>query len=210
MNNNYLQIKDKLAIYPIEQLAKSTHFQKRPPKKITAEDFIISAFQCIRSGQLSAQAMAESLSWDSSVPVSTKAIDNKLSYRHEGFITEFLKAVLQSQLTKGLKFTPDCFSDFDKVSIYDSSCLKLPTNLADDFPGPHSKAGLCATARIQLELDVLNQQYSTIELQSYRDNDQKQAHQIAQRAEPNQLLIFDLGYAVLAALEVIANREAFF
>ena len=59
-------------------------------------------------------------------------------------------------------------------------------------------------------MDLLNHQYSHIDIQSYRDNDQKYAAQLAGQAQAGGLNIFDLGYAVLGAMGKIAEKQAYF
>jgi len=59
-------------------------------------------------------------------------------------------------------------------------------------------------------MSLLNNTYSHIELQSYRDNDQKYSAQIAEQAQVRSLNIFDLGYAVLDSLEAIDKKKAYF
>jgi len=86
----------------------------------------------------------------------------------------------------------------------------MPENLFDIFPGPHSHKGDCATARLQLRMNLLSSTYTHIEVQSYRDNDQKYSAEIAKQTQAGELNIFDLGYAVLDNLETIDNKLAYF
>lgn len=210
MNKNYLQIKEKLSQYPIQALAEQTGFQKRKPKKIEAVDFLAGSFDALGQGDLKALMIAKAISYGNQTTVSRKAIDNKLSYRHEGFVQQFFEQVLVQKLHSSNNQATSLFSFFKGVFVNDSSCLKMPENLSALFPGPHSHNGQCATARIQLRLDLLAHQYSHIEIMSYRDNDQKYAAQLARQTQAGELNIFDLGYTVLDALEQMAQKEAYF
>ena len=210
MNKCYLQIKEKLAQYPICELAKQTGFQKRKPKKIEASDFVAGAFEAIQQGDLKAASIAKAISYGKQRTVSRKAVDNKLSYRHEGFSRRLFEQALAQELQPSNHQGNSLFGFFKGVFVNDSSCLKMPENLSELFPGPHSHTGQCATARIQLRMDLLNHQYSHIDIQSYRDNDQKYAAQLAGQAQAGDLNIFDLGYAVLGAMGKIAEKQAYF
>ena len=192
MNKCYLQIKEKLAQYPICELAKQTGFQKRKPKKIEASDFVAGAFEAIQQGDLKAASIAKAISYGNQRTVSRKAVDNKLSYRHEGFSRRLFGQALAQELQPSNHQGNSLFGFFKGVFVNDSSCLKMPENLSVLFPGPHSHTGQCATARIQLRMDLLNHQYSHIDIQSYRDNDQKYAAQLAGQAQAGGLNIFDL------------------
>ena len=102
------------------------------------------------------------------------------------------------------------FGFFGKVYLEDSSCLKLPTNLASFFPGPYSHKGSCATAKIQLRLELLNEWYEGLWLQSYRDNDQKHSKDILSVLKAGDLVIRDLGYWSLKVFKQISECQAFF
>ncbi len=212
MNKNYLQIKEKLSKYPITSLSKSTGFQKREPLKITGVDFITGVFKAISKGDLCPKQIAEEISFGIEDTVSRKAVDNRLHFRQEAFSSKFLDLVLNESVRKSESENSmnTLFSFFEKVLVHDSTCLKMPNNLFDFFPGPYSAKGEISTARIQLALDLLSEKYESLTIQSYRDNDQKHAAQIAKNATANSLHIFDLGYMVLGHLEQINANEGYF
>ena len=99
----------------------------------------------------------------------------------------------------------DLFRAFKRVFLEDSTCVKLPAPLPVFFPGSSNHTGPGATARIQLCLELLSGQYTHLEVQSYRDNDQKFAAHIV-----GLLRAGDLGYAVLRVFRLIMERNAFF
>lgn len=206
MNKTYLQIKEKIGRLPIEHLARQTGFQKRQPKKVSALDFTTGVFKSINEGELSTNKIAKAIALGQQTTVSRKAIDNKLSYRHEIFAETLLAHAMSEQVVHQEQ-TNSLFDFFSDVFLNDSCCVKVPRNLFDIFPGPHSSKGDCATARIQLRMNLLNSSYSHIEVQSYRDNDQKYSAQIAKQAQAGSLNIFDLGYAVLDNLEVMDKKK---
>ncbi|MCB9081177.1 MAG: transposase [Lewinellaceae bacterium] len=82
--------------------------------------------------------------------------------------------------------------------------------LSPFFPGPYSHKGACATAKIQLRLNLLEENYEGLCLQSFRDNDQKHAGTILSSLQPHELVIRDLGYWSLPVFRGIAQRQAYF
>jgi hypothetical protein len=86
----------------------------------------------------------------------------------------------------------------------------LPSNVSSHFAGAHNRYGQSATARIQLRMDLLSESYCSIDLQSYRDNDQKHSFDILKTLKSGQLVIRDLGYWALDCFQRIADQQAFF
>lgn len=99
---------------------------------------------------------------------------------------------------------------FHRVFVEDSTCVKLPPGLAAFFPGSYSHSGDNAVARIQLRLELLSGEYTHVELQSYRDNDQKYAGNIIHQLYPGDLVLRDMGYTVLKVFRDIMGLGAFF
>lgn len=89
--------------------------------------------------------------------------------------------------------------------------MGLPRNLSSFYPGPHSKThGECATARIQLRMELVSESYEGVFVGSYRENDQGFAHRIVEILTAGCLVIRDKGYFVLAAFRAIMEKKAFF
>lgn len=209
---NTERISGKLSGLPIEELSFSTKFQTRRDGIIKGYEFVMGFFQMIHKGSNTVEKWAEATGELSNHWISAQALQGKLQFRHQDFAEALLKYVLGHQIMqrqdgpvhKGL------FRGFGRVLLEDSTCVKLPACLAKFFPGSFSRSGPGATARIQLCLDLLSGQYTHLELQSYRDNDQKFAGHILGLLSPGDLVIRDLGYAVLGVLRQIMEHKAFF
>jgi len=98
MNKIYLQIKEKIETLPIEHLARQTGFQKRIPKKINALDFTTGVLKSLHEGELTAGRIAKEIAAGQQNTVSRKAVDNKLSYRHEAFAKALFDEALSRKL----------------------------------------------------------------------------------------------------------------
>lgn len=209
---NYKRISAKLSELPIEELSFSTNFQIRPDGKIKGYDFVLGFFLMILEGFNTVEKWAAAIGKISGNLISAQSVQGKLQFRHQQLAEELLKYVLRHQLmqrktghqTKGL------LRSFGRVFLEDSTCVKLAAVLAAFFPGNFNHAGPGATARIQLCLELLSGEYTHLELQSYRDNDQKFAYHIVKLLRAGDLVIRDLGYAVLGAFRLIMEQGAFF
>lgn len=212
---NISQISKKLSTYAISQKAKEEKFTLRSGGKIEAIDFIQSFFIMIQKGHNTLKSWAETLSFsmDCNTTISDVAIHHKLQFRQIGFFVSLFNDVVKEQI---IKKTPKgletkLLESFGRVFVEDSTCLKLPANLADYFKGPHSngKVGKAATARIQLRTDLKKGTTSNIDLQSYRDNDQKFSGAILADLQANDLVIRDLGYWSLKVFKTIVGMGAY-
>lgn len=205
------QIKRKIGEQSINELAKSTGFQLREAKKIDGCSFFLGFIQMNQNDDTALNDWARHICQINGHDVSGQAVQKKLQFRHELFSKQLLDYVLKKAALQYKCPKPDRFKAFSKVLIEDSTCLSLPRNLSSFFPGPHSKThDECATARIQLRLDLLSDSYDGVYVRSYRENDQSFACQIVNELIGGELVIRDQGYFVLSAFREIMKRKAFF
>ena len=211
MNVNIEQVKQKISKLPIEELAKSSGFQKRKPKKIDAKSFVLGFFLQCQTGKWSLKHLAIKISLLIGQTVSKQSVEKKLSFRHELFAKQLLEYVVNEQARDSLKIDKhiDLLSTFNKVFVQDSTCLNLPRNVSEFYPGAHSPIGKeNATARIQLCIELLEDSYQYLEVKSFRDNDQGAASDILPLLNEGDLLLRDMGYFSLAAFEKAMNKGA--
>jgi len=203
------QTLDKL---PIEEISWEEGFSKRCSGKIDARSFVVSFFKMLISGQNTLGDWAVHLSKEIAQRVSLQALDGRLHFRHVSFARRLLEEGLQTVLVGGQfrKAAPECFQHFKQVVVEDSTCVRLPDNLKEFFPGNGGKHGTYAQARIQLRLSLLDHQYTNIELSDYRHNDHSYAAHIVEGVQPGWLCIRDLGYWRIAIFRALAEKGAFF
>lgn len=204
-------IKEKLGILPIKELAKSTEFEKRAPKKIGCEDYVYSFVQCILNGDISQASWCRELSKVIGEPVSEQALQGKVQFRHEEFSEKLLQAALEHTMKNNVPHACcEILSRFESVKLHDSTCVKMPIGLFDFLPGSRSRGGDNAMARIQLSMDLLKNSYSKVALTSFRNNDQSYALEIAKNASKGELHLFDLGYFQKELLGQLNEKEAYY
>lgn len=211
MKINYQQITDKIQRLPIEELALQSGFEKRKPRKIDGLNFVAGFFMMLQTGGNSLSDWAKAISKLIVGLVSKQAVEKKLQFRQEAFAYQVLTAALKQSLNLGSHIQESkLFRFFNKVYLEDSTCLRLPSCLASFFPGPHSSKGPCASLRIQLRLELLNESYEGFYLQPYRDIDQKHAGVIVSILQAGDLVIRDLGYWAIKVFRAIVEKQAYF
>jgi len=209
---NRTQISTKLDQLPIEALANQTNFSVHQDNELTAHSFIMGFFMMLTTGNNTLCSWAEKVSFLLKRVFSKSAISAKLQYRQLDFVTALLEHTLCNQFYQGYvdNLSSNLLSTFPRVFVEDSMCVKLPSNLANVFPGAHSKTGEAATARIQCRVDLKNNQISRLDIQSYRDNDQKFSSDVLHTLRPGDLVLRDLGYWSLKVFQLIDWMNAFF
>lgn len=204
-------IKEKLAILPIKELAKSTKFEKRKPKKIGSEDYVYSYVQCILNGEISQASWCRELSKRIGQPVSEQALQGKVQFRQEEFSQKLLEAALEHTMSHNVSHHCDeILSKFKSVKLHDSTCVKMPIGLIDFLPGSKSGNGSNAMAKIQLSMDLLKNNYTKILVTSFRKSDQSYATEIAKNAIEGELHLFDLGYFQKELLNQLEEKKAYY
>lgn len=204
-------IKEKISILGIKELAKSTKFEKRVPKKIGCEDYVCSFIKCFLNGDITQSSWCKELSKLIGEPVSEQALQCKVQFRHEEFSRKLLEAAIEHTMENNLPHeTCEILSKFKSVKVHDSTCVKMPIGLVNFLPGSHSRNGINAMARIQLSMDLLNNSYNKIAITSFRKNDQSYALQIAKHAKEGELHLFDLGYFQKELLNQLNEKKVNF
>ncbi|MGH1435334.1 MAG: IS4 family transposase [Lewinella sp.] len=211
MKYNLSQIKEKIGEQAILSIAKESGFEMRTPRKIDGVSFLLGFFMMVQLGKIGLNDWARQIGRLTQKLVSKQGLQKKLQFRQEAFVRSLLAHVVK-QTTRGWGHKDiELFKHFNKVFVEDSSCLSLPRNLSAFYPGPHSKKhGKCATARVQLRMNLLDDSYEGIDVESYRDNDQSFAHRIMEVLQAGSLVIRDQGYFVLSAFKAIMEKDAFF
>lgn len=209
---NTKQISKKLLEIPIEEIAATHNFSIHKDAKITATSFVLGFFLMIKLNSNTLKDWAIEVSSLLGQVFTDNAIQSKLQYPQLDFAKNLLNEVINRQMNGvGIKkWSVPLLSAFNKVYIEDSMCMKLPKNLATTFPGAHSKTGQAATAKIQCRVELKSGNTTRLEVQSFRDNDQKFSSDIVKMLKAGDLVIRDLGYSILRVFNVINFMRAFF
>lgn len=213
---NISKIKQKLVGFGVQGIAKETKFHMRDSGKIDAESYIVAFFRMLSEGKNTLFAWAMYLSMECGKLVTPQAVHARLQPRHVPFAQRFLeKCISQVALGQDEARDPDTqlpphLQHFRRVYVEDSTCVKLPANVEDIFPGNRGRCGSYAQARIQLTVSLLEEKYARIQLTDFRHNDQSYAFSIVDHLESQDLVIRDLGYWSIEAFQAIAQKGAFF
>lgn len=198
------------SLVDIEHLAKEKKFYKTSNSKITGLGFILASIKVILSGVNTLQNTACQLAQILGETVSKQSVSQKFYSRHTDFVSSVLKSLFQQRLCCLTSQETGILAPFNHVWVQDSTCIALCPSMASFFPGRTVKGELTACCRIQTILDIKNNQYSQMNVGSFRNNDQSATADILPMLTPTDLVLRDSAYAKLEVFQCIMEASAYF
>ena len=194
---------------PLYALAKTSGFVRRRPRKLSLDAFLQSILLALYQPSHSFQSWATLLSALQSELFSKQALHRRCGKGLVNFLELLLGSVLGNFMRRECPI--ELFQRFGRVLLQDSTALALHPSLAKNFPacGNQHQTKL-ASLKIQAIFELCSQSWIHLELGSLTDNDQKASGLILSHLQPGDLVIRDLGYAVLRVWRQIAQRGAYF
>lgn len=219
MKINNSEITKKLSKLNIDEGSKLTGFMKRNDGKITGVLYLSSFFMMLISGgttllhwTLQMSKLLEGLT------LTEQGLEKRLQFRQVKFAKWLLIKAIQTQLKltideneqSNLQATTLPLNRFNRILLQDSTCVKVPKNLADFFPSSFTQKGDGATARVQLTMDLLSDNYEAISLGSFRDNDASASGNILEIVQAGDLVLRDKGYWSLEVFHKLDTQCCYF
>jgi Transposase DDE domain len=199
-----------LAALSLESLARACGLVRRRPRKIQPLAFLQTSCLLALQPNVSLSGWAGLWSVFHGQTLSKQAVAKRCSAAAVSFLQSVLKALL-AKLGSPTLPPPQALAHFPRVLIQDSTCLSLPQKLAAQFPGSYSHShGRSATLKIQALYEVFSQSCLELAVGSFSQNDQKASPSILSFARKGDLVLRDLGYAVLEVFAELAQKGIYF
>ena len=198
-----------LSVLPLQSLAESSGFFQRRAKKLSLEALLQSVLWSLCSSNYSLSQWAAQLSALQTKLFSKQALHRRCTQRLLDFLHQTLAAVLGklSQTDCSVEF----LRGFKRVLVQDSTALQLHPALAKYFPGcGNQRQAATAGLKVQAIFDLCSQCWIHFQLSASSANDQQASPLIMDYLQAGDLVIRDLGYAVLRIWRQIIAREAYF
>jgi hypothetical protein len=192
-------------------LARQTLFCRRQPKKIDPVAFLLGL--CLWAAQPipSLRRAAAFIGLYAGRTISKQNIAKRFRAPAVCFVRAALAVILARQAQRSARLPQGVFARFRRLLVQDSTAVGLPATLAAQFPGNANGRGQAlAVLKIQCIYDVLAERFVQWYLTSFRVNDQQAAADILALVQRDDLVIRDLGYFSLEALQQLAKRGAYF
>lgn len=191
----------------IQQKAVETKFYTRSSKLLPSQFFDVLLFTAAHSGHCSLSQSTNEIFDKFGITISKQAYDE----RFDDTAVAFVKSMLETQILKQVEgiVHPDFLKKFTKVRIKDGTRFELPELLKGYYKGFGGKNTTGAGVCIQLEFDLKTGKILEIELTDANKPDNKDVSIKAENIEEGELVIRDLGYFVLDAVEKIIQNGAY-
>lgn len=195
----------------INELSKKVGFVKRSDGKLLPTTFV----KAMTLGMLNVynptlHRIAESCeSFQEGLRISEEAIFQRLKQGSD-LLKELFKSVIDDAVSNSVRVcSTSLLNQFSNVYICDSTLISLTPRLLKFFPssnGKSAKSSLC----LQTVFSLTNRRFKSIEMFRGNNNDIKYSMELGKFMNPNDLIIFDLGYKNKLGYKEIMNKSAFF
>jgi hypothetical protein len=144
---------------------------------------------------------------DVGVHISRQGLDERMTEATADFLLPCLAKVLK-RLQSRCGLAPEVLKQFPEVYLQDSTVQSLPDSLQELFPGSGGNASPAAL-KIQVLFGLLSGNLIHVKLQTGRSSDAHFTEHVA-CLEKGSLLIQDLGFFNLDALQNVQDQQAFY
>lgn len=199
-----------LSNLPLLALARRCGLVRRRPRKVCPLTFLQTSCLLSLVQNVSLSGWAGLWGLCNGQTLSKQAVAKRFSPAAVAFLREALNTVVSALCLQPLKH-PCFLGSFPRVLLQDSTCVALPQKLATEFPGSFShRHGRSATLKIQSVYDLIAQNCVSFFVGSFSQNDQGASPSILTIARRGDLVIRDLGYAVLGVFQQLNDQGIFF
>lgn len=200
----------------LEQLARNTGFYLRKPRKV--EICSLLGALCLLSvrGTPSCNDLAAKLppvhlhgSGDAPQEPSRQALHLRMGAPLEKLLSQLIAEIICGPLIEANADTPAFTSalesgNYTRIIVEDSTIIKLPQQLFEEFSGVSNGHTQVCNARIQVTYELLTRKLVSFSIDPYSKNDLKAAPEL--QIEPGDLVLRDRGY--LTADEIQRHWKA--
>lgn len=181
------------------KLAVETGFTKRLGGKIEPLDFIGTLCQTSISGGASCNDIGSRLNLRNSESVTKQAVWLKLNDACKIFTERILALIITTNAGMGKENHSTMHSTYDRILVQDSTVIKLPARLFDEYSGVSNGKSIVCNARIQVVYDVLACQFVMFKVEKYSKNDLSAAPDL--QLQDKDLVLRDRGYLTMGEIE---------
>lgn len=189
----------------LDQLARETGFVKRKGKIDGSLfiDLIVFNSESLKSQSLNDLSVV--LNDEHGINIAKQSLHE----RFNAYAVTFLRTALEKLMGKQLDVTPYLLNikGVKRILIKDSVCFQVDPSLHEHYPGSGG-CGSKANVRIQFEYDILCGKINDLSLNAFNDQDATNSVATLELLEKGDLIIRDLAYVGLDALQGIILKAA--
>jgi len=191
----------------IEELARGSQFVQREGKLNGCTFLSLIVFNTNSLPSESLNDLCVDLQQNYEIDMTKQSLHERFNEKSVLFVTSALEKLLNKQLLDKITFR-NC-DEFKRFLIKDSVCFQVDESLANTYPGSGG-GGSKANVRVQFEYDLLNGQIVDLSLNAFNEQDAKDSTATLHLVEEGDLIVRDLAYMHLTALQGIVKKIAHF
>lgn len=199
-------------------------YDKCGVKKISSSSFVHGFLKMFQEGKNNLRTLSLHIGLISNTTIDPNSMESRFNRRTFAFVVGLLQELMRIKVldlrkqevqTAHAKVDDEkvegLLARFNNVLLADSTCQKLPANLAGVFASSSNQTGsVTATLRLQVIYNYSQSVFSYFDLGNYRENDQSSSDNIFLVAEPGDLVIRDLGYFSLSVFKKMDEKGIFY
>jgi hypothetical protein len=192
----------------LNKLAIKSGYKKRSNGKISAKDLILGFMMMASKKKNTYESWSQEISLLSGSVISRQAVEERMRIE----TTAFLKLVLEEKFKNSIqtRLTYRVSRKFNHIKLEDSTIINLPEELSFVFPGNVSHGKRKSQAKIHALYDFTENTFDFMHIHSFTQNDQSLSMLSLGHINQGDLLLRDMGFLVLDALDEINARGAYF
>jgi len=195
----------------VNKIAFKYGFKKRGSGKISIGNLIIGFMMMISKKINTYEAWASEVSTLIGKPLTRQAIEERMKPETATTLKMILEEKLRDSLyKKDINKSKVPVTKFKLIMLEDSTTVNLPKELSEVFPGNVSGGEKKSQAKIHALYNFTENTFSFLHLCNYTDNDQSLASTALPYLNKDDLLIRDMGFLVLEALEKLNTEGVYF
>ena len=190
----------------IRRMALKHQFVKRK-SKLTGETFLnLCTFYGEDLCSAALTKLCTRLSAKDDVVLSPQALHNRFNKGAAEFMKNVFNEMMKVQSNILREQEQLLKTNFNRITVVDSTIFKLPDNHKKIYKGSISKSG----AKIQLQYDLLTGEFILCEVMQGYKNDGSYIPKLQSTVRKGDLCLKDLGYLKIEDLRFIENKEAYY
>ena len=206
--NKDRKIIDFFSAKKLNLLAIKSGYKKRSNGKISARNLILGFMKMATKKKNTYEFWSQEISLLSGSVISRQAVEERM--RTE--TTALLKLALEEEFKKSIqtRSSQQVSRKFKHIKLEDSTVINLPEELSSVLPGNVSRGKKKSQAKIHALYDFTENAFDFMHMHSYTRNDQSLSMDSIAYINQGDLLLRDMGFPVLGALDEIESRGAYF
>ncbi len=195
----------------INKSAVNSGFLKRKSEKITPLNLILGFMTMVSKGRNSYSFWGVEIGFLANKTVTKQAVEDRINVKAEEFAKATLEGHLREKIGANISVkTRGIMNLLTNVKIDDTTNLALPDMLASQFPGSVCRGVRKAIVKVHVLFNLTENTYDFFQLHSYSENDQSLSANILDYLQKGDLIIRDLGLAILSVIGKIITKDAYF